>query len=87
MAAQRLRTLGVSVPPRSQHPATRANRFRLTVRQQEVLALIADGLTDAQIAGRLFLTTRTVNHHVAAILAKLGVSSRAEAARAWRQPP
>jgi DNA-binding NarL/FixJ family response regulator len=47
-----------------------------------VLELLREGLTDAEIAERLVLSTRTVEHHVAAILAKLGVGSRREAARA-----
>jgi DNA-binding CsgD family transcriptional regulator len=81
MAARELRGLGVTNLPRGPRPSTRVNPYGLTARQQEVLALLAEGLTDAQIAGRLFVATRTVNHHVAAILTKLGVSSRVEAAR------
>ena len=46
-----------------------------------MLALVADGLTNADIAERLVLSVRTVDHHVAAILQKLGASSRREAAR------
>jgi DNA-binding CsgD family transcriptional regulator len=52
----------------------------LTFREQEVLALLCQRLTDAEIAARLFLSPRTVNHHVANVLGKLGVANRREAA-------
>ena len=45
-----------------------------------MLALVSEGLTDSAIAARLVLSRRTVEHHVASILAKLGVASRQEAA-------
>jgi non-specific serine/threonine protein kinase len=52
----------------------------LTFREQEVLALLCQRLTDAEIAERLFVSPRTVNHHVANVLGKLGASNRREAA-------
>jgi DNA-binding CsgD family transcriptional regulator/tetratricopeptide (TPR) repeat protein len=67
-------------PPRGARPATRTDPRGLTPREREVLALVADGLTDSAIAERLVLSRRTVEHHVATILAKLGVTSRHDAA-------
>src|SRR5581483_4164073 len=61
--------------------ATRANPAGLTARQAEVLQLISEGCTNAEIAERLVLSPRTVEHHVAAVLTKLGASTRREAAR------
>jgi DNA-binding NarL/FixJ family response regulator len=64
---------------------TRANPHGLTTRQLEILELICDGLTGPQIAARLHISPKTADHHVTAILAKLNVRSRAEAARKLRQ--
>ena len=77
----RLRSLGVARVPRGRHPTTRANPGGLTDRQCDVLVLLADGLTNSEIARRLVLSHRTVDHHVSAILTALGVASRREAAR------
>jgi DNA-binding NarL/FixJ family response regulator len=46
-----------------------------------VLALLSQGLPDREISRRLFISERTVHHHVSAVLAKVGVSSRTAAAR------
>jgi DNA-binding NarL/FixJ family response regulator len=48
----------------------------------QILQLLAGGLTNAEIAARLVLSVRTVDHHVSAVLQKLGVATRKEAARA-----
>ena len=61
--------------------STRANPAGLTARQLEVLRLVADGCTNAEIATRLVVSPRTAEHHVAAVLAKLGAATRRDAAR------
>ena len=68
--------------PRGPQPSTRANPAGLTSRQVDVLRLVADGLTNAEIAQRLHLSVRTVDHHVSAVLTRLGLASRRDAARA-----
>ena len=81
LVRRRLRALGVERLPRGPQPATRRNPAGLTSRQVEILRLVADGLTNAEIAARLVVSVRTVDHHVSAVLQKLGVPSR-QAARA-----
>jgi DNA-binding CsgD family transcriptional regulator/tetratricopeptide (TPR) repeat protein len=76
-----MRRLGHTVIPRGRRPATRADRFGLTRREREVLALVCAQLTNADIAGRLFIAEKTVDHHVSSVLAKMGVGSRRAAAR------
>ena len=78
--AGRLRELGLHVPP-GPRESTRTNPAGLTARQLEVLALLVDGLTNAEIADRLVVSPRTAEHHVAAVLTKLGATSRRDAAR------
>lgn len=81
---RRLRGLGDVRVPRGPSRDTRADPAGLTPRQQAVLGLLADGLTNSEIAGRMVVSVRTVDSHVAAILDKLGVSSRREAAALQR---
>jgi DNA-binding CsgD family transcriptional regulator len=78
--AGRLRDLGARVPagPRD---ATLSNPAGLTARQLEVAGLLAEGLTNAEIAERLVVSPRTAEHHVAAVLRKLGAATRRDAAR------
>ena len=73
-AARRLRELGVRSIPRGPRASTGPDG--LTAREQEVLALVRSGDTDAEIAARLHLSTRTVEHHVSAVLRKTGARTR-----------
>ena len=82
---QRLRQNGASVS-RGPRSTTRANQHGLTARQAEILSLLVEGLTNARIARRLHISAKTVDHHVSAVLGKLGVSSRSEAARFMSRP-
>ena len=79
-AARILREQGVRELSRGPRPLTRANPGGLTRRELEVLGLVVEGLRNAQIADRLVLSRKTVDHHVSAILRKLQVSTRTEAA-------
>jgi DNA-binding CsgD family transcriptional regulator/tetratricopeptide (TPR) repeat protein/energy-coupling factor transporter ATP-binding protein EcfA2 len=79
-ARLRLRELGVTRIPRGRVQSTRDNPAGLTERQTDVVRLLAEGLTNAEIAARLVLSVRTVDTHVAAILNKLGARTRRDAA-------
>jgi DNA-binding NarL/FixJ family response regulator len=80
IVARRLRELGVRDVRRGPRPFTRDNAAGLTARESEILALVATGLRNSAIARRLFLSQRTVDNHVSAILRKLGADNRLEAA-------
>ena len=85
-----MRAQGIRSIPVGRRAASRQHPFGLTRREQEVLDLVSAGKTDAEIAAALVLSTKTVGHHVSAILAKLGVPTRraaAEAARELSSPP
>ncbi|CAN5850562.1 hypothetical protein BH24CHL4_BH24CHL4_17650 [soil metagenome] len=84
MTIKALRDLGARHIPRGPRPATREHPANLTPRETEVLQLLIAGRRNAEIAAELFLSPKTVEHHVSAILDKLNVSSRAEAVEAAR---
>lgn len=77
---QRLKAAGVRGVPRGPRPSTQENPFGLTSREMDILALVVEGLSNAEIAARLAISPRTVEHHVSAVLGKLSVTSRGEAA-------
>ena len=76
-----MRQHGLTSIPRGARADTRANRFGLTRREQEVLALIGEGLTNAEIGTRLFIAEKTVDNHVSSVLSKMNVDSRRDAVR------
>jgi DNA-binding CsgD family transcriptional regulator/tetratricopeptide (TPR) repeat protein len=78
---RRMKEVGIRAIPRGPRAATREAPAGLTQREQEVLALLAEGLPDKEISRRLFISERTVHHHVSSVLSKIGVSSRTAAAR------
>ena len=77
----RLREAGVDSVPRPPSRSTMRNPANLTNRQLEVLELLARGLTNGDIAQELFISKKTVEHHVSAIFSKLGVETREQAAK------
>jgi DNA-binding CsgD family transcriptional regulator/tetratricopeptide (TPR) repeat protein len=74
-----LRRSGARGVPRGPRPST-VERGGLTPRQVEVLRLLSEGLTNADIAAELVISRRTVDHHVSAVLARMGAANRVEAA-------
>lgn len=82
---RRMRDDGVRRIPRGPRASTRGNPFGLTIREMEILGCLAKGLSNARIGAQLHLSTKTVDHHVSSVLAKLGAASRGEAARIARE--
>lgn len=82
---RRMRGEGVRRIPRGPRATTRRNPFGLTVREMEILGCLAGGLSNGRIGARLHVSPKTVDHHVSSVLAKLGATSRGEAARIARE--
>ena len=80
-AAHLLRQIGARSIPRGARPSTQANPAGLTNRQVDVARLLAGGSSNLEIAEQLFISPKTVEHHISAILAKLDVDNRVDAAR------
>lgn len=76
-----LRKAGVRKIPRGPRASTRAQPLGLTQREVQILGLLAEGLTNAQVGSRLHISPKTVDHHVSAVLAKLGADSRRAAVK------
>ena len=81
---RKMRDAGIRSIPAGPRFATRADPLGLTRREHEILALVGAGLTSAEIAARLFISAKTVDHHVASAVGKLGAPSRAAAAARLR---
>jgi DNA-binding CsgD family transcriptional regulator/tetratricopeptide (TPR) repeat protein len=71
--------------PRGPRASSRANAWGLTPREIEILELLTDGLSNAELARQLYLSEKTVGHHVSAILRKLGEPTRSRAVAAARR--
>ena len=80
LTRQKMRQLGIRSIPAGPRSATRAHPLGLTRREREVLELICAGHTNAEIAAKLFISPKTVDHHVSAVLAKLDAPTREVAA-------
>ena len=82
---RQLRAAGVQTVPRGPNAPTRANAAGLTRRQMQVLGLLNDGLSNAEIARRLCISAKTAEHHVSAVLARLEAATRRQAIVAARR--
>ena len=76
-----MRTSGIKSIPRGLRRSTQANSAQLTVRELDVLQLLEEGIQNKEIASRLFISPKTVDHHISSILFKLDVDSRTKAVR------
>ena len=80
-----MRDRGIRGIPAGARTATKAHPRGLTARKQQILQLISEGQSNEEISATLFISVRTVEHHVSAILGKLGVSTRQAAAKEARR--
>ena len=74
-----MRTSGIKSIPRGIRKTTQSNPAHLTGRELDVLQLLKEGLQNKEIAARLFISAKTVDHHISSIFFKLDVNSRAKA--------
>ena len=75
-----MRVAGIRSIPKGPRQSTKENPAGLTTRQYEVLKLVANGLSNSEIADNLYISSKTVDHHISAIFSKLNIHSRMEAA-------
>ena len=81
LVKEKLHALGVRSVPRGQRASTLNNPAGLTKKELQILDLLVEGLSNAEMAAKLHRSEKTVGHHVSAILCKLEVRNRTEAAR------
>jgi ATP/maltotriose-dependent transcriptional regulator MalT len=82
---QQMRGGGMRCIPRGPRASTRRNPFGLTPREMQILGCLTDGLSNGRIGMQLHISPKTVDHHVSAVLAKIGACTRGEAARIARE--
>ena len=76
---QEMRISGIKKIPRGMRASTRANPAQLTLRELEILPLLKEGLQNKEIAARLYISPKTVDHHISSLFLKLDVNTRAKA--------
>jgi len=74
-----MRSSGIKSIPRGLRKSTQSNPALLTTRELDILLLLKEGLQNKEIAGKLFISAKTVDHHISSILFKLDVNSRVKA--------
>jgi DNA-binding CsgD family transcriptional regulator len=79
---QLMRNSGIKSIPRGMRKSTQANPAHLTEREIDIIHLLKEGLQNKEIAGKLYISPKTVDHHISSLLFKLNVNSRAKAVQA-----